>query len=178
MMKLINKIFISCVAVLIAAVGIFVTQSSRNNSIPRSDSETLSIVNSATSIETYRVKRSGPFGSERIANFVVVGKGLNPNPEMAKQLKALLLPYVGARKQEPQKGCPPPEPGVAIRFMQGDKSADILICFQCYDLMVVNDAASEWRDFNFPEAKREALIKIAKSLFPDDADIQKISLAS
>jgi hypothetical protein len=172
---------ISCVAVLIGAVvllisGLLISRGSRNHRTPRSSSETLSIIRSATAIETYRVKSSGPFGSERIGNYSVVGNGLTPNPEAAKQLKAILLSHLRAKANPMgQKGCPPPVPGVAIRFIQGDKSVDILLCFQCYDLMVVNDATSEWRDFNFPETERDVLVKVAKSLFPNDADIQKIS---
>ena len=178
MMKPKNAISISCVAVLIAAIGLFVFRGSRNAPIPRSSSENLSIIRSATSVESYRVKRSGSFGSERIGDYFIVGKGLTPNQETAKLLNTIFTSHLG-RGANPmgQKGCPPPEPGVAIRFAKGDTFVDILVCFQCYDLMVVNDASSEWRDFNFPATERDALIKVAKSLFPGDADIQKISVA-
>lgn len=175
-MKPKNTILISCVAFLIAAIGLFVSRSSRNDPIIRSSSETLSIIKSATSIETYRVSRRGSFGSERIEDSSVVGKGLIPNRETAKRLKVIFLSHLRAQANPMgQKGCPPPEPGVAIRFIQGDKSVDILLCFQCYDLMVVNDASSQWRDFNSPEAERDALVKIAKALFPSDTEIQKLS---
>jgi len=175
-MKQKTKILICCVVVLIAAVGLLISRGFRNVPIPRSSSETLSIISSATSIETYRVKRTGSFGDERIGDYHIVGKGLNPNRETAKHLKAIFTSHLH-NKANPmgQKGCAPPEPGVAIRFIQGDTFVDILLCFQCYDLMVMNDTSSEWRDFNFPEADRDALIKVAKALFPDDTDIQKIS---
>ena len=172
-MKPKNTILISCVAVLLTAVGLFVFRGYGNKPMPRSSSETLSIIRSATSIETYRVKRSGPFGSERIRDYSIVGKGLTPNRETAKQLKAVLTSHLRSQANpHGQKGCAAPDPGVAIRFIQGDKFVDILLCFQCYDLLVVNEESSEWRDFL---VERDELVRIAKTLFPDDADIQKLS---
>jgi hypothetical protein len=168
---------------LLAPVLVFVTWAliaHRSDSVrPHSRSEVFSIIKSATSIEAYRVKGNGSFGSETIGNYSVVGKGLTPDRETVKQLKVTFVSHLRSKANPMgQKGCPPPEPGVAIRFIQGAKSIDILLCLKCYDLMVMNYASPEWRDFYYPAAERDALVKITKALFPGDTEIQSVSVLS
>jgi hypothetical protein len=168
---------LSFLVVVLAVSGFVFRSYSRPVPVERPTEEILSIIESSTATVVYRVKASGPYFSERIDQYYVIGKGLTPDPKMAKQLKAILLSHLG-RKVDPHgpgpKGCPPPVPGVIVRFIHGEKSADVLICFKCYDLWAANEQPHRLRDFYAPEAQRIALVKIAKALFPSDAELQRI----
>ena len=157
---------------LVAAMGAHWYCDYRYRPVIRSNSQILSIINSATTVKTYRVKETGHFYNAQIGGYIIEDERAIPDPVVAKQLKAVLRANLHDRINPlGQKGCPPPQPGVALRFVQGEQTVEVLVCLHCYDLLIVNEAPGRWRDFM---RQRDEMVRIAKLLFPDDAMIQSL----
>lgn len=65
------------------------------------------------------------------------------------------------------------QPGVALRFDAGDKTADLLICFAC-DELGVTDAQGNISTASF--TARKELVELAQELFPNDREIAALEL--
>jgi hypothetical protein len=70
------------------------------------------------------------------------------------------------------KGCEP-LPGVRLDFIRGDDRLSILICFECD--MIINYLNGKLVGGGDTEKVRPVLLRVAKSLFPDDATIQSLT---
>ena len=70
----------------------------------------------------------------------------------------------------PQSKCVQ-NPGVAFRFIENEKSVELLICFECQESMVANDVNRQWLSFT---PQRDELVKITKALFPNNSKIQQL----
>lgn len=65
-----------------------------------------------------------------------------------------------------------PQPGLAFRFTKGNRVTEILICFECDELIVLSPEHGErYEDFDYG---RDELVRIAKRLFPADDIIQSL----
>ncbi|MHC4820681.1 MAG: hypothetical protein ACYTDX_03045 [Planctomycetota bacterium] len=63
-------------------------------------------------------------------------------------------------------------PGVAVRWTAGDREVDLLICFSCDEVEFFHDGAKAGHEDMDP--RRGDLVRVAKSLFPDDKAIQSL----
>ncbi len=64
-------------------------------------------------------------------------------------------------------------PGVAVRWTAGEKEVDLLICFSCDEVEFFHDGAKAGHEDIDP--RRADLVRVAKSLFPDDKAIQSLT---
>jgi hypothetical protein len=70
-----------------------------------------------------------------------------------------------------KKACTP-LPGVRLDFIRGDDRLSVLICFECD--MIINYLNGKCVGRGNTDKVRPTLLRIAKSLFPDDATIQSL----
>jgi hypothetical protein len=63
-------------------------------------------------------------------------------------------------------------PGVVVRWREGATTLDVLVCFSCDELEVVRDGARVGREDFDP--RRADLVRVAKRLFPADAQLQAL----
>ena len=62
-----------------------------------------------------------------------------------------------------------------FRAWKGDESVDVVICYFCKNLYVGPPADSVRENASFHDSPREAdFIKLAKTAFPDDNEIQEL----
>jgi hypothetical protein len=64
------------------------------------------------------------------------------------------------------------DPGVALRFTQGESVTEVLLCFSCDELLVVREGKALGKEDN--DGARGPLVAAAKRLFPDDKEIQAL----
>ncbi|NBQ71292.1 MAG: hypothetical protein EBU46_21630, partial [Nitrosomonadaceae bacterium] len=60
------------------------------------------------------------------------------------------------------------EYGVRLRFYQGQKMVEILLCFNCFDILINNKPGNMFR-YAQPE-----LLKVMREIFPGDAELKKL----
>jgi hypothetical protein len=141
--------------------------------------ETLATLRGATRMEAFRVSPEGKDAAddrERMGGYPILGRGrVKVAP---KALTAVLLDEktydFGSAKR-----CLF-SPGVGYRVWKGKRAVDVLLCFSCNELRVVGPAADgsvreATEDF---DRVRERLVKLAKRSFPEDAEIQGLTVKS
>ena len=73
------------------------------------------------------------------------------------------------------------DPGMILRFEADAHTLDVIVCFQCHEMILYHDGAVVRRPFKWAETKNtfsgsafRAFVAIAKKAFPKDAEIQGI----
>ncbi|MBK6316082.1 MAG: hypothetical protein IPF53_17760 [Blastocatellia bacterium] len=146
-----------------------------------------SIVRSATSVETYRIHTPGMTNREFrktdpnvtgkfVGEYPVDSRGLTMPVEFADRLEDFLLdswafwepPLLG------QKACVF-DPGVVFRMRHGADYADVVICFDCDQLVVETTQGRLDLDGGDFDLGRGTLVKMAKEAFPDDDVIRALA---
>ena len=69
-----------------------------------------------------------------------------------------------------KKACSPNH-GVKARFARGDSAVEVRFCFECDILEIVTNEKSREENFDF---NRNALVDIAKSVFPRDSTVRSL----
>jgi len=91
-----------------------------------------------------------------------------PRPLSPAELARLQEILGQPRFQPPQKPCGP-SPGVRVRFHRGDATVDLLLCYECRELLFAPPPGlpePPWFEFDLQEP---ALVAWARRVFPDDA---------
>lgn len=131
-------------------------------------------ISRATRAESYRIEPWG--GGQGVAGDLHGHKITAQGPDLTQaqltELRALVFD-AGNYLFDSSKECEF-EPGVAIRFYGGDPTllpVDLLLCFSCDEWVFQNHGDSAHEDF---DPARPALAALCKTLFPNDAAIQKL----
>ena len=95
-----------------------------------------------------------------------------PDPLRAADLRELVELMTNPASYRDRKWECEPDPGIAIRFFEGDNQWDVLICLECDFLSVHRNG--EPRGFAEFQPAREDFQAIMKRLFPNDQEIQQI----
>jgi hypothetical protein len=137
------------------------------------DPEIVETLENARSVEVFRVA-SMPSGeaSDAIASFPILAKGKTQGPEFAKRLSEILLSNGVCRNLNKCKMVP----GVAFRVSDGTHVADVLVCFECDNLVCIqkggNLNSAEYQDFG---SVRAPLLALTRDSLPDDEDIRNLA---
>ncbi len=137
----------------------------------------IAILDDAKIVEVYRINpiQTSERKGELIQNYPILSRGKDQDERFANALRKILLD-AATYSFELSKGCMF-EPGVAFRIRTPGGTLEVILCFQCNELnFVVEDArGGRIRDKieDFDNA-RPALLKLAKTAFPDDPVIQSL----
>ena len=141
----------------------------------------VAILKGVTRVETFRVAGGSILAlpedsnAKKIGAYPITVTGPEQTGASAKKLADLML-----KKDTYYYGNIIPacmfQPGVAYRFWKDTESVDVLVCFNCEDVMVRTPGSkpNAIRQVSFPFAARGALARSAKELFPNDKDIQSL----
>jgi hypothetical protein len=165
------------VIVVVAAVGAIYVATVGRSPMSRlfGGGENMAIIREATRVEAYRV--TPPSGSKPMEDYIspldfeVAAGSVTASAEMAKELATTLLSDE-TYSWGAAKACGYPVYGVKLSFFRGSDRVDVFFCFQCGDLAVTRDGKM-FGVGDFYQAKRP-FVQAAKTLFPDDAEIQAI----
>ena len=144
------------------------------------DETARSILLTPTSVKAFRVESQKAFGdliggpigaSGQVEGYPVIAGPVAVDPQVADNLGALLTSDDAYGRV--QNLCLF-SPGVAIQFEKGHERINALLCFQCDDLAVIRQGHTV-RSGNFG-AIRGDLVMLVKRLFPEDSEIQALSL--
>jgi len=162
---------LACVGICFCGIACQSTQHPRDYF----DAEAWHLVQSAEIVEARLLDSKGAADADK-ASDVDFGNGitadyrsdvLKPSESWLKRLRAE-LDDPSRYMWDSAKGCLP-MPGVEMRFSDGDRSAVLLLCFECKMLSIAMDEQStRWEDF---DPMHTALVKLAKELFPGDEKI-------
>jgi hypothetical protein len=147
----------------------------------------LTAIRGANTIEFFRVNpddketRSGSGFQGRIGGYKVIGPKRALTAGDVARIKKLILkpqnyPYLGI---EDIGGCSF-QPGVALRFLpkRGRHATDVLLCFECSDLAVVDPVSKEGEDESNLRiqvmAMATPLLKIFATRVPGQEDLRKL----
>ncbi len=119
-------------------------------------------------LEVYRIGLDGPAGAEKIGEWDVLGRGIDPDDAWRTTLREILYAD-DSWVWDMAKGCDP-IPGVAVRVVAGGEMWHVAICFDC-DILYIIDPDGTVRGEDF-DPVRSGLVKLSKTALPDDAVIQ------
>jgi hypothetical protein len=144
--------------------------------------DTIDVLLGATRVEAFRVdkdpdKAKGKPASETIGGFLIIGKGSEQQVDFGRKLTTVVLKddtFFHTRSIQCYW------PGVAFRLWKGDKSVEVVICFNCANLTVGMTGTPTYADRgpvrrpfgDSTNAVRAALVGLAKEAFPNDPEIQ------
>jgi hypothetical protein len=133
----------------------------------------LSVFNHADRIEAYRVETPADLDSSSIAleTFSIIKGPIAISQSDAQPLLATLQDR-NSYLWDVRKGCKL-IPGVRLDFIRGDDRLSVLLCFECD--MLVNYLNGKVVGGGNTDKVRPTLVRVARSLFPDDAKIQSLS---
>jgi hypothetical protein len=101
----------------------------------------------------------------------VVGTGVELDDAGRKRLRTALHDPANFARRDPNTCVP--TPGVAVRFIDGEGAADLLICFQCHTMsLAIPEDGARWR--MMPAAAEGRYLRIVKELFPNDRELQAL----
>lgn len=134
--------------------------------------EVVDILKNATKVEVYRVHRQPKAGDESIGGFKIIGKGKEQDKDFAAAVRAIAFDEK-TYNFEAAKACEF-DPGVAYKFISGEKSCILLVCFTCKELefQIEPKSGKTFRAHEDFDSKFAELLKLAKQALPDDKDIQ------
>lgn len=140
------------------------------------DPAVVDVLNGAARVEVFRVKldfdKSGEEARERMGPCVITARGNDQGKEFAARLRAIL--YDRSTYSNSEAKCF--TPGVAFRIWKDKKSVDVYICFHC-DNFLIKTAEHESGKHSFLDtAARGKLVQLAKDAFPDDPEIQSLTM--
>ena len=126
-------------------------------------------IKSADSVKAYRLPSPSEYRASLSGYKMSAGPIDVPDDQIAK-LHAVLLDK-STYGWDYAKGCIP-DYGVRIQFQHDSHEVDVLLCFECDILSVYhNGKAVGGEDF---DDGRPQLVKIVKTVFPDDQVIQSL----
>jgi hypothetical protein len=131
----------------------------------------LSALKYADRIEAYRIgKPSDPDNWQGLLDFPITTGPITISQSEAETLRRTLQDR-NSYLWDTAKGCIP-VPGVRLDFIRGDDRLSVLLCFEC-DILenFVNGKFVGGEDF---DNVRPILVRIVRSLFPDDPKIQSL----
>jgi hypothetical protein len=100
-----------------------------------------------------------------------VGAPVALNDVGRKRLRTALHDPANFPRRDPTTCMP--TPGVAVRFLDGEGAADLLICFRCHTMsLAVPEDGARWR--MMPAAAETRYLEIVKGLFPNDRELQAL----
>jgi hypothetical protein len=92
--------------------------------------------------------------------------------ETIKKLRAVLLDPT-AYEFDVAKACEF-VPGVGIRFVDKERTVDVVFCFEC-DVVAIRTSGSErWQGGGSFDPGRARFVAVMKQVFPDDKVIQEL----
>lgn len=131
----------------------------------------------ATRVEGFRIDgRNGPDdhlptkpGQQRIGGFLITGNG----HELDKRFAHRLLDILSDRRTHARSHTMCFWPGVAFRVWGRGQRLDVLICFLCDNIYSGPPTDEAQENINFSSSSmRPRLVRLVKSAFPGDAEIQ------
>ncbi len=140
--------------------------------------ETMAVLNSATKVEVFRLGvYKGPVNhkpkapdEERIGGWVVIAQGQDQGEDFARKLASALSAY-GAFGDN-RIFCF--DPGIAFRVHSDRGVVEVLVCFKCQNLYCGPPTESASRIAAFGRGVWPRLVELAKTAFPNDAEIQAL----
>ena len=139
---------------------------------------TLSILNGATRVETFRLDDTGEgnwLGSKEIRQFPPGGRGKTQGKAFANRLSRLTLDpraYVG-----PDDSTCLFNPGVAYRAWHGRECVEVIVCFHCTEMVITTkderDRPTHTAHTQFAFMRAE-FVALAKETFPSDKGIHSL----
>ncbi len=133
----------------------------------------MSVLNNADRIAAYRIEKPADrnkWSDEDLLNFAIVDGPISVSQSDAQALLATLQ----ERKSfawDAKKACMP-TPEVRLDFIRGNDRLSVLLCFEC-DILENFLNGKLVGGQNFDNA-RPTLVRIARSIFPDDPKIQSL----
>jgi len=178
-----NRILFSVVGLLFPLVAFAASSGDEpKNGLPEA---ALKILSAATRVECFRIgpqsadKSDGQPVAKRIDIYPISSTAKEQGRDFSDKLTAVL-------KDEKSYGPPARcfSPGVGLRAWNGKESVDVIICYKCRDFLAIarnaegkEIARSQSAGFaklpGFP-GNWAAFVQLARTAFPDDADIQKL----
>jgi hypothetical protein len=133
----------------------------------------LSVLNHADRIEAYRVETPADRNSSSIAldDFPIIHGPIIISQSDAQPLLATLQDR-NSYLWDMTKNCEL-VPGVRFDFIRGNDRLSVLLCFQCD--MIANYLNGKIVGGGNTDKARPTLVRVARSIFPDDAKIQSLS---
>lgn len=125
----------------------------------------------AESVTAYRLDPMGGAADARRLHGYAVTAGPIDVDEQSRGELASVLSSDGTYLWDIAKACEF-MPGVLIRYQGGGETVDVLLCFSCDELEVYR-AGKEVGHEDF-DPRRADLVRVAKSLFPQDEAIAKL----
>jgi serine protease inhibitor len=133
------------------------------------DKEAMNVVAKPTKVQAYRLADDS-FTKPTVKDFKMKYGPVAVDDALAKSMSQLLLDDK-SYKWNTGKNCDPSF-GVRLEFIQGDKTTDVLICFDCDILGVyVNGKSVGEADF---DNVHTPFAKLVKRMFPKDQEIQDL----
>ena len=135
-----------------------------------------SILRHAERVEVFRV--SPVYAKDQregtINGYLILDQGKEQGPEFAARLSSVLRGWSVANRS---KKCVF-NPGLAFRIWSGDRAVEVLVCFLCDDLWphVVGEAGTMHGEILAFDPVRADLVALAKEAFPDDLEIQGLTV--
>lgn len=130
-------------------------------------------VKNAAHVKVYRLPGvDNLFDGDTIKSVVDTNTDDELSPTLAKTLREILLDSASYRKSA--KLCWP-DYAMRIQFADGQKTVDVLFCFDCSMLKIYQNGRAVVGVQDFDPA-HPRLARLAKDVFPEDAMIQSISM--
>lgn len=136
--------------------------------------ETAVVLSSPQTVNSYRLgtMNMSPMAMPTFGQgkYVAGGPGPSLTAAQTKKLQRLLnkpLPF----RSEPKANCRF-NPGVALQFVKDGKALTLLFCFSCDEWAFDQGGKMVYAQFG---SDRKALVELAKALFPQDEEIQKLN---
>lgn len=150
--------------------------------------QTASLFRSATRIESFRIADADGTSGIRsnrkvdrrlgtVAGYTITSNGRELGRDDAQVLAQYLLD--GRRYVWASPSCFP-DPGVAFRLWEGERSVALILCYECnyFDIFSFDEKGAEIERasafYANPFEGADALVELAKKAFPDDREIQRL----
>lgn len=131
--------------------------------------EAQDVVAKPTKVQAYRLTEFSP-PRATVKEFKMTGDPVAVDDALVKSMTQLLLDEK-SYKWGTGKACEP-NYGVRLEFIQGDKTTDVLFCFDCKILGVyVNGKDVGMAGF---DDVHTPFVKLVKTMFPKDKEIQEL----
>lgn len=111
-----------------------------------------------------------PAKTHHIGGYPIVGGPFPVDPQEVGRLRWLVGEQWRRSPEPSYKSCLF-EPGLAFRFTREHQQMDLLICLHCNDWKFSGPSGEVARDC---DAVRPELVELAKRLFPEDVEIQRL----
>ena len=131
--------------------------------------EAQDVIARPTKVRAYRLADNS-FYQPAVADYKTTAGPIDVDDAVARETSQLLVD-VDSYLWDTAKGCEPIF-GVRLEFTQGDKTADVFLCFEC-DILSVYYQGKPVGGEDFDRIQPQ-LVGIVKQIFPDDETIQSL----